>query len=170
MIQKISACVILILVLTSCTKYPYEPEIRKFYHDNAKMSINIDDVIIDSAVSPEQAMPHIERKFSRTKERLIAGYREKYEHLNKTNASSEALTRSRLRLDSANKGLFSLSEYEVQYFNDLLSGKYRYEQVRLSYRLPGGSVKQNQVFVARISARDTTLQMTDRDLKDYLTR
>ena len=149
------------LILASCSKEPYEDTIRNYYRNGAKLGIYVQSIKIDTTISSEQAKPFFEKRFSRAKERLTMSYNEDFQ-----NTKSE---RSKQKLDSAKNGLFSDKEYEISYYNDLLSGKYRYEQVTVSYKLWVQGEIIDQTFITRISDTDTTLQITDKDMNYYLT-
>jgi hypothetical protein len=148
-------------ILASCSKEPYEDTIRNYYRSGAKIGIYVQSIKIDTAVSGEQAKPFFEKRFDRVKDRLTMRYSEVF---NQT--KSEV---AKQRLDSATRGLFSDKEYEIAYYNDLLSGKFRYEQITVNYKLWVQGETISQTFVARISDTDTTLQITDKDLTHYLT-
>ena len=149
------------LILASCSKEPYEDTIRNYYRNGAKIGIYVQSIKIDTAVSSEQAMPFFEKRFDRAKERLTMSYSEAFQ---KTKSET-----ARQRLDSARKGLFSDKEYEIAYYKDILSGKFRYEQVTVSYKLWIQGEIIDQTFISRISDSDTTLQITDKDMTYYLT-
>jgi hypothetical protein len=164
-------CLGMALVISGCTKYPYEPEIQEYYRKASGKGVNILDISIDTTLTSVQARPFLEKKYERLKLRLTKTYKENYDKVSADkNASVAEINRSKERLDSANTGLFSTSLYEIQVYNELLSSKFNYEQVTVKYKVWSQGDVIKQVFVTRVSEKDTVLYITDKNLEDYLNR
>jgi hypothetical protein len=149
------------VILSGCSKEPYEDTIRKYYRDGAKMGIYLQTIKVDTVVSDERAKPYIEKRFATAKVRLTTSYEANWQQ-----TKSEA---AKQRLDSARQGLFSDKEYDIAYYKDLLSGKFHYEQITVNYKTWVQGETVSQVFISRISDRDTTLRITDKDITHFLT-
>lgn len=151
---------VIALVVSACAKEPYEDRVRKYFQESAKSGINLKSVEIDTVVAGENARPFLEKKLERSKERLTKSYEDLY-----LQTKNEIYKQ---RLDSARNGLFSDREYDIVYYRDLFSRKFRYEQITVTYKFGMQGDIQKQPFILRITDRDTIIRITDKDLKYFL--
>ncbi len=154
---------------TGCKKDTYEVEIERFYYKSIKGSVSITKITVDTTVTFEQAKPWLDKKLERVKERLKKSYEERYNDARsstKSDPSSVAFWKA--RLDSANAGLFSPDNHEIKSFSSYLTDKPYYEQVTLRYKVWVQGEVREQVFIRKVTSSDTTLNVTEKGLKEYL--
>jgi hypothetical protein len=163
------ALVLIIISLVGCAKDPYEVEIQRFYYESNNRSVKIQDNTVDTTITFEQAKPWLEKKLDRVKERLKAAYAQQYEAARLAPKRDGALLNSlKAKLDSANAGLYSPDNHEVKAYSAFLTDKPSFEQVTLRYKVWQLGTVREQVFVRKLTAKDTTLTVTEKSVAEYL--
>jgi hypothetical protein len=72
------------------------------------------------------------------------------------------------RLDSANAGLFSPDNHEIKAFSSFITEKPYFEQLTLDYKVWVQGEVMRQIFIRKVSASDTTLNVTEKGISEFL--
>jgi hypothetical protein len=164
-----AAIVATFILVVACGKDQYEIEVERFYFENINGSVSIVRLNRDTTVTFEQARPWLEKKLVRVKERLRNTYEEQYNaarSATKPDASRIAMLKA--RLDSANAGLYSPNNHEIKVFSAFTTEKPYFEQLTLDYKVWVQGEVMRQVFIRKVTASDTTLNVTEKGISEYL--
>jgi hypothetical protein len=163
-------CIVVIFMSAAgCKPDPYEVEIQRFYYEGTNKSVKIQDIKIDTTVSFEQARPWLEKKLDRVKERLKTTYAQQYEAARSAPKQDAMVLNSlKAKLDSANAGLYSPDNHEIKAYSAFIIDKPFFEQVTLRYKVWQLGNVMEQIFIRKVTAKDTTISVTEKGLAEYL--
>jgi hypothetical protein len=164
-----AAVVMIFVLVAACGKDQYEIEIERFYFENINGSVSIVSLNLDTTVTFEQARPWLEKKLERAKERLKATYEEQYiAARSATKPDPNQIAVLKAKLDSANAGLYSPNNHEIKAFSAFITEKPYFEQLTLDYKVWVQGEVRRQIFIRKVSASDTTLNVTEKGISEYL--